>query len=105
MKIRNLAYTALVGAAAVALVIGSAVPSEAAKKKQAAAAPPAPQPVTCWVTPPGPVCATKGGMQFSYINSCYAMKDGATAAKSGACKAAKAAKVGGKKKMAAAKKT
>jgi hypothetical protein len=99
MKIRNLAYTALVGAAAVAFVIGSAVPSEAAKKKKAAAAPPAPQPVTCWMTAPGQVCATKGGQQFTYFNACYAMKDQATAAKPGACKAAKAAK-GGKKKMA-----
>jgi hypothetical protein len=101
MKIKNIAYTVLVGAAAVALVIGSAVPSEAAKKKKAAAAPPpAPQPVTCWVTPPGSVCATKGGQQFTYFNACYATKDQATGAKPGACKAAKAAKAGGKKKMA-----
>jgi len=103
MTIRNLAYTALVGAAAVAFVIGSAVPSEAAKKKKAAE-PPAPQPITCWVTSPGPVCATKGGLKFTYFNSCYAMKDGATKAKSGACKEAKAAKGGGKKK-ASKKKT
>ena len=35
MKLKNLAYATFVGAAAVAFVIGSAVPSEAAKKKQA----------------------------------------------------------------------
>jgi hypothetical protein len=97
MKIKNLAYATFVAAAAVAIVIGSAVPSEAAKKKKAAAAPPpAPQPVSCIVSAPGSVCATKGGQQFTYFNTCYAAKDQATAAKSGACKEAKAA--GGAKK-------
>jgi len=102
MKIRNIAYAAIVGAAAVALVIGSAVPSEAAKKKKAAAAPPPPPPVSCFGTAPGPVCATKGGQKFTYFNSCYAAKDGATGAKPGECKAAK--KGGGKKKAAKKKK-
>ena len=101
MKIRNLAYTTFVGVAALAFVIGSAVPSEAAKKKKAAAAaapaPAAQQWPTCWGAPYGPVCATKGGQNFSYINACYAMKDGASKAKAGACKQAKA---GGKKKKA-----
>lgn len=101
MKIRKLAYATFVGVAAVAFVIGSAVPSEAAKKKKAAAAAPpaaaAPQWPTCWGAPYGPVCATKGGQNFSYINACYAMKDGASKAKAGACKQAKA---GGKKKKA-----
>ena len=45
---------------------------------------------------PGSVCATKGGQKFTYFNTCYAAKDQATAAKSGACKEAKAG--GGKKK-------
>src|SRR5262245_56128283 len=95
MKIKNLAYASFVAVAAVALVIGSAVPSEAAKKKKAAAvAPPAPQPVSCFVTAPGSVCATKGGQKFTYFNTCYAAKDGATSAKAGACKEAKVA--GGK---------
>ena len=99
MKIKNLAYATFVAAAAVAIVIGSAVPSEAAKKKKAAAAPPpAPQPVSCIVSAPGSVCATKGGQQFTYFNTCYAAKDQATAAKSGACKEAKAAGGGKKKK-------
>src|SRR6476646_9759950 len=99
MQIRKIAYAALVGAAAVAFVIGSAVPSEAAKKKKAAAAPPPPQPVSClMITPPGQVCATKGGQKFTYFNSCYAAKDQATNAKPGACKAAKAAGGGGGKK-------
>ena len=40
MKIRKLAYATFVRLAAVAFVIGSAVPSEAAKKKKAAAAAP-----------------------------------------------------------------
>jgi hypothetical protein len=98
MTIRNLAYTVLVGAAAVAFVIGSAVPSEAAKKKKAAAAaPPPPQTPTCFMAPESAVCATKGGLKFTYRSACYAMKDGATGAKPGACKEAKAAKGGGKK--------
>jgi len=103
MTIRNLAYTALVGAAAVAFVIGSAVPSEAAKKKKAAAAPPPPQPPSCFmITPPGTVCATKGGQKFTYFNSCYAAKDQATNARPGACKEAKGG--GGGKKKASKKK-
>ena len=98
MTIRNLAYTAIVGAAAIAFVIGSAVPSEAAKKKKAAAAaaPPPPQPPTCLMLPESPVCATKGGLKFTYASACYAAKDQATGATPGACKAAKAG--GGKKK-------
>ena len=95
MTIRNVAYTALLGVAAVAFIIGSAVPSEAAKKKKAAAAPPASPQATCLMNPPGQVCATKGGMKFSYFNACYAMKDGAKSATAGACKVAKS---GGKKK-------
>jgi len=99
MTIRNVAYTALLGVAAVAFIIGSAVPSEAAKKKKAAAAP-APEPVSCIGSPPGPVCATKGGLKFTYNNACFAAKDGAKSAKAGACKEAKAKKSGGKKKAA-----
>jgi hypothetical protein len=102
MKMKNLAYTTFVAVAAVAFVIGSAVPSEAAKKKKAAAAaaPPAAQPVTCLVTAPGAVCATKGGTKFTYFNSCYAAKDQATAAKAGACKETKTASAKKKKKKA-----
>jgi hypothetical protein len=103
MNLRNIAYATFVAAAAVAFVIGSAVPSEAAKKK-AAAAPPPPQEPTCLISPSAPVCATKGDQKFTYASSCYAMKDGATGAKAGACKAGKAAKSGGMKK-ASKKKT
>jgi hypothetical protein len=96
MKLKNLAYATFVAAAAVAFVIGSAVPSEAAKKKKAAAAPPPPPPQIVCAGGPAPVCATKGDQKFTYHNACWAAKDRATAAKPGACKAAKAA--GGKKK-------
>jgi hypothetical protein len=95
MKLKNLAYATFVAAAAVAFVIGSAVPSEAAKKKAAAAAPPPPPQLVC--SGNAPVCADKGGVKFTYFNACYAAKDGAKGAKPGACKAA-AAKGGGKKK-------
>jgi hypothetical protein len=104
MQIRKLAYATFVAVTAVALVIGSAVPSEAAKKKKkAAAAAPAPatqqaQPPTCWGAPYAPVCAKKGDLSFNYINACYATKDGAKDAKLGPCKEAKA---GGKKKKGA----
>jgi len=101
MKIKNLAYATFVAAAAIAFVIGSAVPSEAAKKKKAAAAPPPPPPAQCLTTAPGPVCATKGGQKFTYFNSCYAAMDQAKSVKPGACKAAKA---GGKKKAKKKKK-
>ena len=97
MTIKNLAYATFVAGAAIAFVIGSAVPSEAAKKKKAAAAPPPPPPAQCLTTAPGSVCATKGGQRFTYFNSCYAAMDQATSAKPGECKAAKAKK-GGKKK-------
>ena len=100
MTLKNLTYTTLVTAAAIAFVIGSAVPSEAAKKKKAAAAPEA-QPVTCVVAPAAPVCASKGGQKFTYANSCYASKDGATGSKPGACKAGKTSmKKASKKKKA-----
>jgi hypothetical protein len=103
MQTRKIAYIMFVGMAAVAFVIGSAVPSEAAKKKKAAAAAAAPaaaapQWPTCWGAPYAPVCASKGNQNFSYINACYAMKDGASKAKAGGCKVAKAS--GGKKKKA-----
>ena len=63
MQIRKIAYAAFVGVAAVAFVIGSAVPSEAAKKKKAAAAaPPAAtaQWPTCWGAPYGASLREKG---------------------------------------------
>lgn len=102
MKFKNLAYATFVAAAAVAFVIGSAVPSEAAKKKKAAAAaaPPAPPPVAC-VGGPAPVCATKGDQKFTYHNACWASKDGAKAAKPGACPAAKTASAKKSKKKKA----
>jgi hypothetical protein len=97
MKFKNLAYATFVAAAAVAFVIGSAVPSEAAKKKKAAAAAPPPPPqLIC--SGNAPVCADKGGVKFTYFNACYAAKDGAKGAKPGACKVAAAKKGGGKKK-------
>jgi hypothetical protein len=98
MKLRNITFATFVAAAAVAFVIGSAVPSEAAKKKMKEAAAPPPQEPTCLIVPSAPVCATKGGQKFTYANSCYAMKDGASGAKAGACNAGKAAKSGGMKK-------
>jgi hypothetical protein len=99
MKFKNLAYATFVAATAVAFVIGSAVPSEAAKKKKAAAAaPPPPPPQVICTSPPGAVCATKGDQKFTYNSACWATKDGAKGAKPGACPAPKTAAAGGKKK-------
>ncbi|MDO8877082.1 MAG: hypothetical protein Q8M24_18220 [Pseudolabrys sp.] len=102
MNYKSIGYAVVVAATAAMFVIGSAVPSEAAKKKKAAAAP-APTPVVCFGVQK-PVCAEKGGMKFTYANACYAAKDGAKAAKDGACKPSKAMKGGKKKAKKAAKK-
>jgi hypothetical protein len=96
VKLKNLGYAALIIVSSAAFVLGTAGSSEAAKKK--AAAPP-PHPGPCF-EPDKPVCATRGGMKFTYSNSCTAAKDGATIVSDKACpaKAAKKAKKGGKKK-------
>ena len=77
-------------------MVGAAVPSEAkaTKKKAEAASPPT---TACFMVASGPVCATKSGLKFTYKNSCYAAKDGASAVQPGPCKVAKA-KTAGKKK-------
>ena len=98
MKLRNIGYAAIIAMTAAAFVIGSAVPSDAkAKKKKAEAAPPPP---VCFIATGSAVCATKGGMKFTYKNSCYAAKDGAKVVADKACPAKKAMKAGGKKKAA-----
>lgn len=90
MKIRSLAYAALIAVAAGAVVIGSAGSSEAKGKKKAAAPPP-PPPIFCtWEYKP--VCATKGNLKFTYSNACWAAKDGAKVVSQGMCKAKKTAK-------------
>ena len=58
---------------------------------------------TCWGVPAAPVCATRGKLKFTYINSCYASKDGAKVVSQKAC-SVKAAKKGKKAKKKAAKK-
>ena len=82
MKFKTIAYAALIAAASAAFVIGSGGSSEAKGKKKMAAAPPEPGP--CFIMG-GPVCGAKGGMKFTYANSCYAAKDGASVVSKGAC--------------------
>ena len=94
MKLKNLGYAALMTVATAAFVLGTAGSSEAAKKKGAAAPQQAP---ACWFTARQPVCATKGGMKFTYANSCYAGNDGASVTAQKACPAPKAVKAGKKK--------
>ncbi len=103
MKLRNIGYAAVMAIATAAFVIGSAAPSEAKHKKKAAAAP-APTPVFCVPGNDKPVCATKGGMKFTYADACYAIKDGAKVVSNKACPAAKAHKTSAKKTAKPAKK-
>lgn len=97
MKLRNIAYAAVVAIAATAFTLASATTSEAKGKKKKEAA--KPQQGICMLAAGGPVCATKGGMKFTYRNACYAANDGAKIASAKACPAPKAkkAKKGGKK--------
>ena len=94
MKLRNLGYAAFIAAAGAAFAIGSGGPSEAKAKKMMA---PPPHPGLC-LELYAPVCGVKGGMKFTYANSCYAAKDGASIVSEKACPAKKAKKAG--KKMA-----
>jgi hypothetical protein len=84
MKLTTIGYAVAIAAV---LAFGASGPSFAAKKKMAKEAPP--PPILC-VQPDAPVCASKGGMSFTYANSCYAEKDGAKVTAKGACKAPKA---------------
>jgi hypothetical protein len=95
MKLRNVGYAVAIAATAAMFVLGSAVPSDAAKKKKAAAAKPHFTPACSSVR--APVCATKGGIKFTYVNACFAGNDGASVNSNKACPT-KAAKKGGKKK-------
>jgi hypothetical protein len=99
MKLKNIGYAVVVAATAAAFVIGSAMPSEAKGKKKKAEA--APTPLSCLLTEDKPVCGSRNGMSFTYMNSCYAAKDGAKVTSWKACPAKKAMtahKKGGKKK-------
>jgi len=102
MKLRNFGYAAVVALTAAAFVIGSAATGEAKSKKKKEAAPPPPAP--CWFTADKPVCATKGGLKFTYKNACYARNDGAKVTSDKACPPQKAKKAGKKKAKKAAKK-
>jgi hypothetical protein len=101
MKMKTVAYTALIAAATVAFAIGSATTGEAKGKKKAAA--PMLYPMPCMYTPPGPVCGSLKGQKFTYANACSASKDGATVVSQKAC-SVKAAKKGKKSKKKSAKK-
>ena len=96
MNLKNIGYAAFIAAAAAAFVIGSGGTSEA-KAKEAAAAPSYPGP--CLMAEK-PVCASKGGMKFTYASACIAVKDGAKVVSGKACPAPKATKHKKSKKKA-----
>ncbi len=98
MTLHKIGYAALVAVAAAAVIVGSAGSGQAMSKKKMAEPPP-PLPPTCWFTLSSPVCATKGGVNFTYFNDCYAEKDGWKVVSHGACKAPKMYKKMAKKKM------
>jgi hypothetical protein len=101
MKLRNVGYAVAVAATAAAFVIGSVDIGEAKGKKKAAPAAPATPVATCWVPDsPTKYCAVKGGMKFTYVNSCVAKAEGAKIISNKACPAPKAAKAGKAKKAA-----
>ena len=103
MKLKQLGTLAMIAAGALTLVVASSAPSLAAKKKKAEAAPPAP--AICLV-PYSAVCGEKGGMKYTYANSCYAERDGAKVVSNKACVAKPAKKAAAKKPaMKPAKKT
>ncbi len=104
MKLKKLATGAAIAVTAAAFVFGSAVSSEAKGKKKPEAAPK--RSISCMFTAPSPVCATKGKLDLTYRNACYAGNDGAVVKSDKACPAAKAVKPGKKKagKKAAKKK-
>jgi len=97
MGLKNIGYAALLTFATAAFALGTTGSSEAAKKKAEAT----PLPGPCF-TAEKPVCATRGGMKYTYASACIAVKDGAKVVSWKACPkaAAKPHKKGGKKKMA-----
>jgi hypothetical protein len=82
MTLKNVAYAAIVGAAAAAFVLGSAATGEAKAKKMMAETP---KPPLClyWHKT---VCGSKSGHLFTYANPCFAEKDGAKVVAQHACK-------------------
>lgn len=95
MKLRSVAYAAAIAMASAMLVLGTAGTSEAKGKKKMAAPPPPPPVICTWQYKP--VCAAKGGMNFTYSSACFAAKDGAKVVSQGPCKAKKAMKAKKKK--------
>jgi hypothetical protein len=89
MKLKTIAFAALVVAGAFAFALGSATTGQAKVKKMA---PPPPQPMLCLYEAPGAVCGSLRGHRFTYANSCSAYKDGAKIVSKGACSAKKAHK-------------
>lgn len=85
MKLKTFVYAAFISAATAAFTIGSSGPSEAKGKKMV----PPPHPGPCFEVY-APVCGVKSGMKFTYANSCYAGKDGASIVSQGACPAKQA---------------
>jgi hypothetical protein len=101
MLLKKIGSFAVVGALAAAFMLVSVGVSEAKGKKKKAAAAPAKSAIC--MTGGAPVCATKGGMKFTYANACFAANDGASKAKAGACKPSKGKKAKKAKKAKAKK--
>ena len=90
MKLKNIGYAAFIAATAAALRdrLGRSrampKPRRRWRRRRRRRAPA--------LTAEQPVCATKGGMKFTYANACFAAKDGAKVVSQSACPAKKAMK-------------
>jgi len=103
MKLRTIGYALIVGAAVVALSIGSATTSEAKRHHKKKVSPPPAQPQIC-LAEYAPVCGSLRGHKFTYANACSAWKDGASIVSRKACPVKKAVKHYKKGKKKAKKK-
>ena len=83
MKLKTIAYVAVLAAGAGAFALASATPGLAKGKKKAAAAPPTHAEVCMPFY--SPVCGSLKGQKFTYANFCAAEKDGATVVSQKAC--------------------
>ncbi len=88
MKLKTIAYAALIAVAAVALCarLGHDRRKPKARRKWRLRRR---QPMMCLHEAPEPVCGSLKGHKFTYANACSAYKDGATIVSKKACAAKK----------------
>ncbi len=88
LALQKYGYAAIVAAVSATFMLGTAATGFAKEKKKPEE--PKAQPITCWFEATSPVCADKGGEQFTYTSACRAEKDGAKVISNKACPEKKA---------------